>query len=337
MSTQLTLQPSQQQISVDTEETILEALLRHGFQAAHSCKNGACGTCKSKLLSGKVEHKPYTNTALSTTELENNWILTCCALPQSDVHIHYQDAPHNAIRTLPCRVQHIDKISNDVVVLRLTLPSNLSFNFSAGQYIDIHTKDGQKRSFSIANPPLGDNYLDLHIRLVAGGKFSEYVFNNLQEKEILRFTGPLGNFFLREDSDKPLIFVASGTGFAPIKSILEYAFSKNIQRRIYLYWGVYSLAHLYMPKLPQQWQQQHQHFSFIPVLSEPKAEDQWQGRCGFVHQAVLDDFSDLSAYQVYACGAPIMVESAHRTFTQRGLAEDDFFSDAFFLAKDRFP
>jgi CDP-4-dehydro-6-deoxyglucose reductase len=186
----------------------------------------------------------------------------------------------------------------------------------------------------LANPPHDDDFLQLHLRQVPGGEFSEYVHNSMREREILRFTGPLGSFFLREDSDKPIIFVASGTGFAPIKSIVEYAMSKDMQREMVLYWGARTLADLYMPELPSQWQSECPNFTFIPVLSEPLPEDAWPGRTGFVHEAVLHDFADLSGYQVYACGAPVMVEAAHSAFTGRDLPPEEFFSDAFFLAKD---
>ncbi|WP_028456319.1 CDP-6-deoxy-delta-3,4-glucoseen reductase [Chitinilyticum litopenaei] len=337
MSKQLTIEPSGQQIDVREGETILDAAMRSGFNMPYGCKNGACGACKGKLLSGTVRHDSHSDSALSKFEAEHGWSLFCCAHPETDVSIECREVAATKdiqIKTLPCRVQKIDKVSHDVAVLTLKLPTTERLQFLAGQYIDIHTKSGKKRSFSIANPPHNAEFLELHIRNVPGGEFSSYVWNEMQEKEIYRFTGPLGSFFLREESDKPIILLATGTGFAPIKGMLEHAFNKGIRREIILYWGARSLADLYMPQLPGQWQQEHANFTFIPVLSEPRPEDQWQGRTGFLHEVVLEDFGTLAHHQVYACGAPIMVESAFKHFVARGLPEDEFYSDAFFTARD---
>jgi CDP-4-dehydro-6-deoxyglucose reductase, E3 len=195
-------------------------------------------------------------------------------------------------------------------------------------------KNGKRRSFSLANAPHDDELLQLHVRNYLGGTFAEHVFTRMKERDILRFEGPLGTFFLREDSDKPIIFVASGTGFAPVKSILEHAFHvRNLrgnERQMTLYWGNRTKADLYMADLAESWQRKHDNFTFIPVLSEALPPDNWSGRTGLVHQAVLEDLDDLAGYQVYACGAPAMVEAAHKDFTKlRGLPEDEFFSDAF--------
>ncbi len=337
MASQLTIEPSKQQITVEDGDTILDAAMRAGFNMPYGCRNGACGACKGRVLSGEVRHRDHSTSALNQTEQSQGLALFCCAEPVGDVSIECREilaTKDIQIRTLPCRVEHIERASHDVAVLSLKLPTKERLQFLAGQYIDIHTKDGKKRSFSLANPPHNDDYLQLHVRLVPGGEFSEYVHNSMREREILRFTGPLGSFFLREDSDKPIIFLASGTGFAPIKSIVEYAIKKGIQREMILYWGARTLADLYMPELASQWQMDLPNFTFIPVLSEPLTEDAWQGRTGFVHEAVLHDFADLSGFQVYACGAPVMVEAAHGSFTGRGLPADEFFSDAFFLSKD---
>ncbi len=239
------------------------------------------------------------------------------------------------IRKLPCRVQKMERPADDVMVLYLKLPANERLQFLAGQYIDILMKEGKRRSFSMANPPHDDECLQLHVRNIVGGAFTDYVFNKMKEREILRFEGPLGTFFLREDSDKPIIFVASGTGFAPIKGIIEHAFYKESRREMIMYWGARKLSDLYMLQLPQQWQQEHDNFKFIPVLSEALPEDRWQGRSGLVHQAVMDDFADLSGFQVYACGAPVMVEAARRDFAAtRNLSLEEFYSDSFTFSND---
>lgn len=336
MTIKMTVMPKGQEISLAEGETILEAATRAGFHMPSGCRGGMCAACKGKILTGEIEQGPHSNKALTEEERKQGWALFCCAIAKTDLVIECPELRSTQdihVKTLPCRVQSIDKVSHDVAVLSLKLPTHQCLPFLAGQYIDILMKGGEKRSFSIANPPHENTYLQLHIRNVAGGEFSEYVFNGIKEREILRFTGPLGSFFLREDSDKPIIFIASGTGFAPVKSIVEHAFHMGIQRQMIFYWGARTLADLYMMHLPLAWQA-HSNFTFIPVLSEPKQIEAWQGRVGLVHEAVLQDFQDLSGWQVYACGAPLMVEAAHTTFTARGLPSEEFFSDAFFLAKD---
>lgn len=337
MSNTLTILPKGQVIEMGEGDTILEAALRADFNMPYGCRNGSCGNCKGKVLSGQVTHDDHALSALSEAEREHGMALFCCAHAEGDVVVECREV--DAARdiqtlTLPARVEKIDKVSADVAVLTLKLPPSESFRFLAGQYIDIHTRNGKKRSFSLANAMRETGTLELHIRHTPGGEFSEYVWGEMKEREILRFTGPLGSFFLREDSDRPIILVATGTGFAPIKGILEQAFGKNIQRKIVLYWGARNLAEMYMRELPQRWQHEHANFTFIPVLSEPLEADQWAGRTGLVHEAVLDDHGSFAPYQVYACGAPVMVEAAHEAFTSRGLPNEEFYSDAFFASKD---
>lgn len=337
MSKQLTILPSGQQIAINDNETILDAAMRGGFNMAYSCKNGACGACKGKVITGEVIHGDHAESALTELEIEKGFALFCCATTEANITIECKEVSASKdiqIKTLPCRVQSINKVSHDVAVLSLKLPSSEKLAFLAGQYIDIHTKTGKKRSFSIANAPHEAGALELHIRHVPGGEFSEYVWNTMKPLEIMRFTGPLGSFFLQEDSDKPILLIATGTGFAPIKGMLEHAFKQGIDREIVLYWGARTLADIYMPELPSGWQQSHANFTFIPVLSEPAEADAWQGRTGYVHEAVLSDFADLSGYQVYACGAPVMVETAYTQCVAHGLPGDEFFSDAFFTSKD---
>jgi CDP-4-dehydro-6-deoxyglucose reductase len=235
-----------------------------------------------------------------------------------------------AIRTMPARVEKVEKPAEDVAVLYLKLPTGERLQFLAGQYIDILMKEGKRRSFSMANAPHDDQFLQLHVRKSPGGAFSRLVFEEMKERAILRFEGPLGTFYMREDSDKPMILVAGGTGFAPIKALIEHAFHHDMDRAMVLYWGVRSLKDLYMPDLAVGWQEAHANFTYIPVLSDPLPEDCWQGRTGFVHQAVLDDFPDLAGYQVYACGGPLMTDIARKTFVEeRRLPEDEFYCDAF--------
>lgn len=338
MVSHIKVQPGGQSFSADEHETILEAALRQGVGLPYGCRNGACGACRGKVVAGEVSLQGHSEQALSAEDQAQGLTLFCCARPQGDVTIEatvLSSSGEITIKTLPCRVESIEKV-HDVAILRLKLPVSERLQFRAGQYIDILLKDGKTRSFSLANAPHDDAFLELHIRYQPGGQFSDYVFNQMKPREIMRFKGPLGSFYLREDSEAPIILVASGTGFAPIKGIIEHALHQGLQRPMTLYWGARSRPDLYLSSLAEQWQAEYPElFRYVPVLSEPTAEDGWSGRTGFVHQAVLDDFDDLSAVHVYACGVPIMVESAHRSFiSERGLPESAFFSDAFFLAKD---
>ena len=335
MSYQVTIQPSGNVYSVPESETFLAAAIDAGLNLPYGCRNGACGACKGKVISGEVDYGDYQGTALSEAERADGYALFCCAKPRSDAQIECREATNlNAIkpRIMPARVQTMEKLSHDVMALFLKLPSNERLQFMAGQYIEFILKDGKRRAFSLANAPHNDEFLELHLRLVPGGTFTEYVFKEMQEKAILRLEGPFGSFYLREDSNRPIIFVAGGTGFAPIKGIIEHILHQTTEREMVLYWGAKALEDLYMPTLPQAWASMHPHFKFIPVLSEPLESDAWKGRTGMVHEAVLEDFVDLSAHQVYCCGAPVMVDVAHAAFQAQGLPADEFFSDAFTYA-----
>ena len=327
------LEPSGHTFTVAPGETLLEAALRQGVGLPYGCRNGACGACKGVLRAGELEYGEYQDRALHPSEKAGGKALTCCTKPLGDIVFEVREiggAKDLAIRTLPCRVEKIEKPAEDVAILYLKLPTGERLQFLAGQYIDILLKEGKRRSFSMANAPHDDAFLQLHVRKTPGGAFSLYVFDQMKERAILRFEGPLGTFFLREDSDKPIVFVAGGTGFAPIKAIIEHALHHEIDRPMVLYWGVRSRKDLYLAELPVRWQEAHPDFSFIPVLSDPLPEDGWQGRTGFVHQAVLDDFASLAGYQVYACGAPAMTDIARKTFVEeKGLPEDEFYCDAF--------
>ncbi|MEW9898813.1 CDP-6-deoxy-delta-3,4-glucoseen reductase [Chitinivorax sp. PXF-14] len=340
MSFKVTVKPSGHEFVVNEGETILEAALRESVMLPYGCRNGACGACKGRVLDGRVSHTSYAESSLTAAELASGISLLCSARPETDVVIESKEIgaiKDIQVKNLPCRVEKIEKVSHNVAVLYLKLPVNERLQFLAGQYIDIVMKDGKRRSFSLANAPHDDGFLQLHIRHVAGGTFSEHVFHTMKPKEILRFQGPLGSFFLREESAKPVVFVASGTGFAPVKGIVEHMIRHDIKRPTTIYWGAYNLSDIYMHELPQQWAKDHPHIRYVPVLSDPLPADNWAGRTGFVHVAVAEDIADFGNYQVYACGAPVMVEAAHKAFTAQGLDEGEFFSDAFFLSKDLKP
>lgn len=339
MPHQITIKPSDHSFACPDDETVLAAAMAADLMIPYGCRNGACGTCKGKILEGRVDYGVHQAATLTEEERRAGLALFCCAKPETDLVVEIKEvrrAGDIRIRKLPCRIEAIDKPAHDVAIVRIKLPANERLQFLAGQYIDVLLKDGHRRSFSLANPPHDDALLELHVRHVPGGFFSDQLFNQFKGREILRFEGPLGNFFLREESDKPIVFVAGGTGFAPIKGVIEHALHHGIERRrpIVLYWGVRAQRDLYLPELPGRWQSEHAgDFTFIPVLSEPAPDEAWPGRTGFVHQAVLDDFADLSGYQVYACGGPAMIDVARKAFTQtRGLPPEEFFADSFTYA-----
>jgi CDP-4-dehydro-6-deoxyglucose reductase len=240
---------------------------------------------------------------------------------------------------MPCRVMAIARPAPDVAVLRLQLPANQAFQFRAGQYVEFILRDGSRRSYSMANAPgqLGTPpSIELHVRHMAGGKFTDHVFSAMKDKDILRMEGPYGSFFLREDSAKPLVLLASGTGFAPIKAIIQHMQVKAIDRPAVLYWGCRTRADLYQHEWAEQAAAAMPSLRYVPVLSEPKPDDQWHGRTGFVHRVVMADLPNLSGHQVYACGVPVMVESAKRDFvTSCALPEDEFYADAFTSEADK--
>ena len=342
VSYQVTLKTSGKQFTVTQDETLLEAALRQGINLPYGCKNGACGSCKGKVLEGKVSHGQHSESALSKADETSGGILFCCSHPQSDLLIEareVQGAGDIAIRKVPCRVNTISKPSSDVAILKLQLPAAERFQFLAGQYIEFLLKDGQRRAYSIANSPDQEGPLELHIRHLPGGVFTDFVFGvsnpALKEKDILRFEGPLGSFFLREDSKKPIIFLAAGTGFAPIKSIIEQMQAKKIDRSIHLYWGGRRPSDLYLSDLCKTWEKEIPNFQYIPVISDGLPEDAWQGRTGFVHKAVIEDHPNLKDFQVYACGAPVMVNAARTDFSAKcQLPEEEFFADSFTSAAD---
>ena len=327
MTFKATIHPSNHSFEINADETILEAALAHGFTLPYSCRNGACGVCKGKVLEGSVDFGNHQAYSLSEAEKSNGLALFCCAKPKTNLVIESQEVTSGSdiqVKTMPCRVQKMEKVADDVMVLYLKLPANERLQFISGQYIDILQKDGKPRSFSLANAPHDDEFLQLHVRNIAGGSFTQHVFNEMKERDLMRIKGPLGSFFLREDSNKPIIFIASGTGFAPTKAIIEHALHIGIKRPMHLYWGVRKQADFYMLDLVNKWEQQG--IKFTPVVSD----ETWAGRTGFVHQAVVEDYADLSGFQVYACGAPVVIEAAHRDITSKcGLPNEAFFSDAF--------
>ena len=333
MTFQVTVTPSGRQFECDEGETVLSAALRAGVGLPYGCKNGACGSCKGKLIAGQVVHGNHQQKALSDTEEEQGMSLFCCAKPNSDITIEareVQGSDEFPIKKMPSRIARMEKLSDDVMLIALQLPANERLQYRAGQYIEFMLKDGKRRSYSMANAPHIDAQITLHVRHMPGGIFTDQVFSSMKERDILRFEGPHGTFFLREDTEKPIILLASGTGFAPIKALIEHLIDLKSPRPVTLYWGGRRPQDLYMDALCQEWARTLPNFNYIPVVSDALPEDQWTGRSGFVHQAVIADHADLSGYQVYACGAPVMVDSAKRDFIALcQLPPEEFYADSF--------
>ena len=333
MTFQITVQPSGHQFSCEADETVLSAAIRAGVGLPYSCKSGACSSCKGKVVSGSVKHKAYQSRSLTDDEAAQGYSLLCCAIPQGDLVVQAREVAGSGdypIKKMPSRVTTIEKVAPDVLVLTLQLPASERLQYRAGQYIEIMLRDNKRRSYSMASAPVDGGPVSLHIRHMPGGLFTDQVFTTMKERDILRFEGPMGTFFLREDSDKPVILLASGTGFAPLKAIVEHMINEKSTRPITLYWGARRPPDLYMDALCRQWAADLPQFTYVPVVSNALEEDQWQGRTGFVHHAVMADLPDMAACQVYACGAPIMVESANSDFVKLcNLPAEEFYADAF--------
>ncbi|WP_423459642.1 CDP-6-deoxy-delta-3,4-glucoseen reductase [Ottowia sp. VDI28] len=350
MTYQITVEPSGRTFEAAPGEAMLAAGIRQGIGLPYGCKDGACGSCKCKKLSGTVAHGPHQEKALSAEEEAQGYVLTCCGVPQSDVVLESRQVTHAGafpIRKMPARIAALEKKSHDVMGIRLQLPANDVMQYHAGQYIEFILRDGARRSYSMANAPhlliqqpagggTGAPIVELHVRHMPGGKFTDHVFGAMKEKEILRVEGPYGSFYLRDDSPKPMILLASGTGFAPIKAIIEHMHFMGITRKATLYWGGRRPQDLYMDSWVKERLAEMPHLHYVPVVSDALPEDGWSGRTGFVHKAVMEDFPDLSGHQVYACGAPIVVDSArHEYVAQAGLPDEEFFADSFTSEADK--
>ena len=341
MSFNVTVQPSGRTYTANPDEALLAAAIRNGIGLPYGCKDGACGSCKCKKIAGTVTHGPHQLKALSHEEEAAGFILTCCGVPQSDVIIESRQVTDESafpVKKMPTRVASMANASHDVMVVRLQLPAADVFKYHAGQYVEFLLRDGDRRAYSMANAPhlqVENPGVELHIRHMPGGKFTDHVFGPMKEKEIMRIEGPFGSFYLREDSKKPMVLLASGTGFAPIKAMIEHLQFKGSTRTAVLYWGGRRPADLYMNDWVMARLAEMPNLRYVPVVSDALPEDAWTGRTGFVHKAVLEDLADLSAHQVYACGAPIVVDSAQAAYIAAGLPADEFFADSFVTEKEK--
>ena len=319
------------------KETILEAALRQGVGLPYGCRNGACGKCAGELLSGNVSYEANSLRGDAIVQRESGKTLFCQAKATSDIEISVREIIKSQdieIKILPCRVEKKQLLTHDVMKIELKLPETERLQFLAGQYIEFILRDGKRRAFSIANAPHNDELIELHIRHVPDGQFGDYVFDGLEEKTLMRIEGPFGNYFLREDTNRPVILVGGGTGFAPLKGMLEHAFHIGLERPIHLFCGVRAYRDLYMDEMVQGWLKTNQKLKYTAVLSQPLASDDWQGKQGYVHEAVVEAYPDLSDYDIYLSGPPAMVKAGMDVFYEHGLPEDQIHSDSFEYSDD---
>jgi len=333
----LSLHPGARQVLARAGETVLEAGLRAGLALPYECRNGGCGKCVCTVLNGRVEQGAYQPAVLTAAMRAQGQALMCCAVPIADAEIEVAVASLDGGATpVPTayrgRVERIERLSENVIRLLLSLPAGERIDFRAGQYLNIVLEDGQRRAFSFASAPGASALIELHIRRVPGGRYTGHVFSAMRVGDAVNFEAPLGQFVLHEGV-RPILFIAGATGFAPIKSILEDAFRRGIERPLCLYWGVRDPADLYLFDQALQWQHDHANFRVVPIVSEPAAAPDWSGRTGLVHAAILADFPDLSGFEVYVCGSVQMVDTAVPAFLAQGLAADACFSDAFVMGQ----
>ncbi|MDP1648968.1 MAG: 2Fe-2S iron-sulfur cluster-binding protein [Rubrivivax sp.] len=347
---QLTLHPGPARIQARPGETLLEAGLRAGLALPYDCRAGGCGVCVCTVLNGRVDPGPFQAAALTPAMRSRGQALMCCAVALEDVELEVEGVATLAgsevgeLRRWSGRVSAMERLSPDLMRLFITLPAGEKLPFVAGQYINIVLDDGARRAFSFANPPAdpgqppstANDVIELHVRLIPGGRYTTHVFEGMKVGDTVEFEGPLGRFTLH-DSERPILFLAGATGFAPIKSILEDAFRRGVRRPMELYWGVRTARDLYLLDTIERWRREHASFRFVPVLSEAGDDASWSGRRGYVHEALLADHPDLSGYEVYACGSVRMVEAAVPDFIAHGLAESFCFSDAFTPTKSPAP
>ena len=326
------IESSGKSFAVAGGETVLDAALREGLSLPFGCRTGACRSCKGRILEGTVSYPDALPKALQRSDVDQGFALFCKARATSNLIIDIEEIDPSVdiiVREVPCRLIAKEQLNHDVMRLKLQLPEGERLHYLAGQYVDIVMRDGRRRAFSLANAPGHDDYLELQIRHVPDGSFSGYVFSHLKERSLLRVFGPLGSFYLRKDRDAPIVFLAGGTGFAPIKSIIEGALRSGFQAPMHLYWGVRAREDLYLDELATEWAEAHKNLSYTPVLSESDPTDSWSGRTGFVHQVVLEDLPDLTGHVVYLSGPPPMVNAGRRTFVNAGVDPLDVHSDSF--------
>lgn len=323
--------PHGRTVRAGAERSILDAALAAGLNLPHSCKSGHCSSCRARLVSGQIRYPAGPPLGLTPQEAQSGYVLLCQARAMSDVAVEARLIANVAeveIKTLPCRIARMTPLAPDVMQVFLKLPSVETMPFQAGQYLDVLLEDGKRRSFSIASPPHDSGMLELHVRRVAGGGFTERLFGQMQAGSLLRIEGPIGQFVYREGAG-PVIMIAGGTGFAPLKSMLRLLLDKRSPRPVHLYWGARNAVDLYEEALVLEWARAHPQLKFSAVLSEATDAGAAHRRLGWVHEVVLADHESLAGFDVYVAGPPALVEAVRASFPARGLAEERLSFDSF--------
>lgn len=335
----VTLLPFGHVLSVEQGETILEAALRAGLNLPHSCKGGHCSSCRARIHTGSVHYPLGRPLGLLEEEERASYVLLCQAHAASaEIVIEARDikppSTENEIKNLPSRIERLDRLAPDVMAVFLRLPAREQFSYMAGQYLDIMLPQNRRRSFSIASPPHDSDLLELHVRRVSSGEFTQQIFSGAAENTLLRIEGPLGQFWFREESPRPALLIGGGTGYAPLRAMLRHLLERGDRRSLHLYWGAQSRVDLYEDALVREWSAKYSNLEYTPVLSNPRPEDTWHGRTGWVHEAALHDHPNIVEFDVYTAGPPAMVEAIRHGFLARGLPENQLFFDSFDFAPD---
>lgn len=337
------IEPHGRTLRVDRTKAVLDAALAAGLNLPHSCKSGHCSSCRARLVSGEIHYRNGRPLGITALEEAAGQVLLCQARPLSDLTVEVRlvaSVTEVEIKTLPCRIAHLTSLAPDVMQMMLRLPTVERLSFHPGQYLDVLLEGGRRRSFSIASPPHDSELLELHVRRVSGGGFTQRLFGDaaaagaaLKVGALLRIEGPIGQFTYRGGSG-PLLMVAGGTGFAPLKSMLRHVLETGIRREIHLYWGARHAADVYEEARVLEWAARHPQLTFTAVLSQADAAEHRHHRTGWVHEAVLADHPDLSAFEVYAAGPPAMVEAMREAFPRHGLPSERLYFDSFDYAPD---
>jgi CDP-4-dehydro-6-deoxyglucose reductase len=333
------IEPHGRTLKVAAGQSVLTAALAAGLNLPHSCKSGHCSSCRAHLLAGAVHYPNGPPLGLSAAEAAAGEVLLCQAQPASPLTVQARliaSVGEVEIKTLPCRIAQLKRLAPDVMQVWLRLPAVEPLAFQPGQYLDVLLPGGRRRSFSIASPPHDSTLIELHVRRVSGGDFTERLFGGaepLREGALVRIEGPIGQFIYRAGAT-PVIMIAGGTGFAPLKSMLRHALENGSGRRIHLYWGARQMADLYEEELLLEWFARYPQLGFTAVLSEARGVAGAHRRLGLVHEAVLADHARLDEFEVYAAGPPAMIEALRARLPQQGLPQGRLYFDSFDYAPD---
>lgn len=326
---------AEKKFSVDDNEPLLDAAMRNGVLVPFSCRGGSCGACEASLLSGEVS---YPNNklppALTPTAAQKGLVLMCQARACSDISLAVQEWPTtaNPARPFPARIAKLNRVTHDVMIVHLQLPPNQKLDFVAGQYLDVLLPNQKRRSFSIANSPDSDGFIELHIRHVPGGLFTDPLFNSTKEKSVLRLEAPHGFFCFDHHAVTTPVFVAGGTGLAPIQSIIDSLLDSGYDRPIHLFFGVRGEQDIYAAETLARWNR-HENVTAIPVLSEPSGE--WTGATGWVtDQAANLLKQNPTNHNVYMAGPPAMINAGRTLFTTLGIDSSQISCDSFDYAAE---